>query len=285
MRQPTIDAVLAALAQHSPRDIAAAICARHDIAFVERLIDALTDATTTLATYPHPHVVREADALLYETLRSPRRRRRAGRRTDPRSRAGCRSPRHHRRSGGVAARPDPRQRPGCGPGPGRQRPGSQLDARAAAGDDLHPGAPRPRRGPDPGTGGGARHAHARAALRPGDGTEPFVRAADPSLPPRILSSSPMALVPAWMARMDAHPPAVGLARDRIVYLQGAKAAMGRASAAHGGGPPASGPTPAARHGPDRIAGCEAPRAAASLIPVEAGTRTAPDTGRRHDDST
>ena len=27
MRQPTIDAVLAALAQHSPRDIAAAICA------------------------------------------------------------------------------------------------------------------------------------------------------------------------------------------------------------------------------------------------------------------
>ena len=74
--------------------------------------------------------------------------------------------------------------------------------------------------------------HARAALRPNEGTEPFVRAADPSLPPRILSSSPMALVPAWMERMDAHPPAVGLARDRIVYLQGAKAAMGRASAAH-----------------------------------------------------
>ena len=32
--------------------------------------------------------------------------------------------------------------------------------------------------------------------------------------------------------MDAHPPTLGLARDRIVYLQGAKAAMDRSSAAH-----------------------------------------------------
>ena len=46
----------------------------------------------------------------------------------------------------------------------------------------------------------------------------------------------MALVPAWMARMDACPPAVGLARDRIAYLQGREGRHGpgkrRAAAVH-----------------------------------------------------
>jgi len=231
MRQPTIDAVLAALAQHSPRDIAAAICARHDIAFVERLIDALTDATTTLATYPHPHVVREADALLYETLRSP---------VADAVPAG-------------APAPDPAQVAAHLGIPCDQAESllariqaSDADAaRALVASGLDPNWTLAQQqvttcirellaqGVTPTRARVVAHAtqHARAALRPGDGTEPFIPAADPWLPPRILSSSPMTLVPAWMAWMDAHPAAVGLARDRLAYLQKAKAAMGRASAA------------------------------------------------------
>lgn len=232
MRQPTIDAVLAALAQHSPRDIAAAICARHDIAFVERLIDALTDATTTLATYPHPHVVREADALLYETLRSPVAdavpagapapdpAQVAAHLGIPRDQAASLLARIH------ASDPDAARAlvaSGLDPNWTLEQQQVMTCIRELLAHDVAPTRARV-----------VAHAtaHARAALRPIDGTEPFVRAADPSLPSRILSSSPMALVPAWMERMDAHPPAVGLARDRIVYLQGAKAAMGRASAAH-----------------------------------------------------
>lgn len=232
MRQPTIDAVLAALAQHSPRDIAASICAHHDDAFVERLIDALTDATATLATYPHPHVVTEADALLYETLRSPL--------------ADAVPP--------GAPSPDPAQVAAHLGIPGDQAASllariqaSDPDAaRALVASGLDPNWTLEQQqvttcirellaqGVAPTRARVVAHArqHARAALRPHEGTEPFVRAADLSLPARILSSSPMALVPAWMARMDASPPAVGLARDRIAYLQAAKAAMGRASAAH-----------------------------------------------------
>jgi len=232
MPQPTIDAVLAALAQHSPHDIAAAIYARQDVAVVARLIDALTDATMSLATYPHAGVIAEADALLYETLRSP---------------LADAAP-----AGGPT--PDPAQVAdhlgitddqaasllarihASDPDAARALVASGLDPNWTLEQQqvmtcirellAHDVAPTRARVVAHAT------AHARAALRPCDGTEPFVRAADPSLPPRILSSSPMALVPAWMARMDAHPPAVGLARDRIVYLQGAKAAMGRASAAH-----------------------------------------------------
>jgi plasmid stabilization system protein ParE len=231
MRQPTIDAVLGALAQHSARDIAAAIYARQDVAVVERLIDALTDATMSLATYPHAGVIAEADALLYETLRSP---------LADAVPAGAPTPgpaqvaAHLGITGDQAASllarihasdPDAAQAlvaSGLDPNWTLEQQQVMTCIRQLL---AHGVAPTRARVVARAT------AHARAALRPGDGTEPFIRAADPSLPPRILSSSPMALVPAWMARMDARPPAVGLARDRIAYLQAAKATLARSSAA------------------------------------------------------
>ena len=123
--------------------------------------------------------------------------------------------------------------------------------------------------------------HARAALRPDDGTEPFVPAADPSLPPRILCLLTDGAGPG-VDGADGRPPARGRAGPRPHRLPaGGEGRHGPGQRRAGGGPPASGPTPAARHGPDRIAGCEAPRSPASLIPVEAGTRHGP----RHRETT
>lgn len=231
MPQPTIDAVLSALAQHSARDIAAAICARDDVAFVERLVDALTHATTTLATYPHADVVTEADALLYDTLRSPIAD------TIPAGAPGI-DPVHVARHLRVTA--DQAQDLLT-----RIHASDADAARALVASGVDPNWTLEQQqvmtcirellgqGTVPTRSAVVAHAtaHARAALRPHEGTEPFVYAADPALRPRILSSSPMARVPAWMARMDADPPAVALPADRIAYLQAAKTAMGRASTA------------------------------------------------------
>ena len=231
MRAPSIDTVLAALATHRPADIAAALYAAHDIEVVENLITALVDASTRLATYPHPQVIDEADALLYDTLRAP-----IADATpsgtidvDPAYLA-----RHRgitvaqatalldriRRTDAEAARRlvDSRLDPNW------TLPQQQVMTciRELLAADITPTRSRV-----------VEHATtgARQVMRPHDGSEPFAYPADPALPPRILSPSPMTCVPAWMARMDAHPPCLDLAEDRIAYLLAAKAAMARASRA------------------------------------------------------
>jgi hypothetical protein len=231
MPQPTIDAVLSALAQHSARDLAAAIYARDDVAFVERLIDALTDATTALAAYPHADVLAEADALLYDTLRSPI--------ADaiPAGAPGIDTA-HVARHLGITG--DQAQELMT-----RLRASDADAARVLVASGVDPNWTLEQQqvmtcirellsgGVAPTRAAVVAHAtaHARAALRPHEGTQPFAYAADPALRPRILSSSPMARVPAWMARMDAAPPKVAMPTDRIAYLQAAKTAMGRASTA------------------------------------------------------
>jgi hypothetical protein len=68
-------------------------------------------------------------------------------------------------------------------------------------------------------------------MRPGDGTEPVIGGRG-QLPGRILSHSPMAVVPGWLDRMDADPPLTGLLDDRIARLLAVKTAMGTAARLH-----------------------------------------------------
>lgn len=231
MREPTVHAVLAALKVHHARDIAAAIYAGNDIGFIETLIDALAVATTELAAYPHDAVIAEADALLYDTLRYPI----ADALptgladVDPTNVA-----RHHGIS--VAAATAMLNNLLLTDADAAQHlVASSVEVcwtveqqqvmhciRELLDTDTTPTRARV-----------VAHAtrHAREAMRPHHGTEPFAYSTDPSLRPRILSPSPMALVPGWMARMDADPPAFDIAEDRIAYLRAAMSAMGRSSVA------------------------------------------------------
>lgn len=231
MRAPSIEAVLAALATHSPADIAAAIYAANDIEVVEHLIATLADASTRLATYPHQQVIDEADALVYDTLRQPIADALPSGviEIDPIDFA-----RHRgitiadatalldriRQSDADAAR----RLIDCRLDPNWTVPQHQVMTciRELLAADLTPTRARV-----------VTHAtmRAREAMRPHEGTEPFAPCADPTLAPRILSRSAMTCVPAWMARMDAHPPCLDLAENRIAYLLAAKAAMARASRA------------------------------------------------------
>ncbi|MDP1877510.1 MAG: hypothetical protein Q8M17_08145 [Actinomycetota bacterium] len=232
MRAPSIEAVLAALATHSPADIAAAIYAANDIDVVETLITALVDASTRLATYPHDQVVYEADALLYDTLRAP---------------VADAVP-----SGTIDIDPiDVARHRGITVAQAsalldRIRQSDADAARRLVDSPLDPNWTLPQQQVmtcirellaadlTPTRARVVAHAtmRAREAMRPHEGTEPFAHPANPTLAPRILSPLAMTCVPAWMARMDAHPPCLDLARDRIAYLLAAKAAMARASRAH-----------------------------------------------------
>lgn len=247
MREPTVHAVLVALKAHGSRAIAAAIYADNDIGFIEKLIDALAVATTELAAYPHDVVIAEADALLYDTLRYPIADALPTGLTDidPTDVA-----RHHRISAADAAAMLNRLRltdadaarhlldTGVESWWTLEQQQVATCIRELLDTDIIPTRARV-----------VAHAtmHARDAMRPRDGAEPFVYSPDPSLRPRILSPSPMAVVPGWMARMDADPPAFDIAEDRIAYLSAAMSAMGRASVAAGRVrqlPPRQSPPPA-----------------------------------------
>jgi hypothetical protein len=231
MRAPTIEEVLAALATHRPADIAAALYSAHDIEVVENLITALVDASTRLATYPRPLVVDEADALLYETLRAP---------IIDATPTGTIDvdPIDLARHRGITA-------PQAAALLDRIRRTDADAARRLVDSDLDPNwtlaqqqvmtCIRELLAADvtPTRARVVAHAttRARQVMRPHEGSEPFAYPANPALPPRILSPSAMTCVPGWMARMDAHPPCLDLAEDRIAYLLAAKAAMARASRA------------------------------------------------------
>ena len=231
MRAPSIEQVLAALRSHTASEIAAAICAAGDVDVIKQLTDALVEASTHLATYPPDRVIAEADALLYETLRSP-----VADALPP----GAAPP----GAGQVARHLDITEQAaasllarihdtdtdaaralvcsGVDPNWTLEQQQVMTCIRELLADDTAPTRARVV---------ARATAHARHAMRPGDGTDPFAPSPDPTLAPRILSRSPMALVPGWMARMDACPPVIGLAADRVAYLRAATPAMGRASTA------------------------------------------------------
>ncbi len=231
MRAPSIEQVLAALKTHTASEIATAICAAGDVDVIERLTDALVEASTHLATYPPDRVIAEADALLYETLRSP-----VADALPPGAVApvAAQVARHLDITEAAAASLLVRIRDtdadaaralvasGVEPNWTLEQQQVWTCIRELLAADTAPTRARV-----------VAHAtqHARHAMRTHDGAEPFVAATDLSLPPRILSPSPMALVPAWMARLDACPPVIGLAADRLAYLRAATTTMGRASTA------------------------------------------------------
>lgn len=234
MRPPSLDDVLAALATHPPADIAAALYAANDIDAVEALVTALVDASTRLANYPHPQVVAEADALLYDTLRAPVADATASGviDVDP-----CDLARRLRITPTQAAAMIDRIRR-TDADAARRLLASGLDPNWTLAQTQVMTCIREllAQGLTPTRSRVVAHAtlRARQAMRPHEGTEPFAYSPDPTLPARILSSSAMTCVPAWMARMDAHPPGLDVAEDRITYLLAAKAAAERASrASHG----------------------------------------------------
>lgn len=230
MRGPSVEDVLAALKAHGSAELAAAIYADNDPAFVERLVDALTIATTDLATYPQVVVIAEANALLYQTLCDPIADAVPTAFTDHDSRPLA--PLLATTAADAASTVDRLRATDADAA--RRLVASGLESWwtveqfqvATCIRELLDVEVTPTRATV------IAHAtvRARQAMRPHHGTEPFVHSPAPALRPRILSPSPMALVPAWVARMDADPPPLDLAQDRIAYLRAAMSAMGRASA-------------------------------------------------------
>ena len=86
------------------------------------------------------------------------------------------------------------------------------------------------RGVTPTRQGVRAHALAVAAAS-SPGTPPIIDN-DHGLRPRVMSSSPMTVVPGWLDRMDADPPLTGMLDARIDYLRAAVTAMGRAARQH-----------------------------------------------------
>lgn len=226
----SITDILTALRHTDPDTLAAAIYADNDPALLAALAGTLSTATAHATAHPHPEVIREADALLSEVLRWPV--------------ADALPPGH--------ALPDARDLAAA-----RGIPlvdAERLLHRIAATETL--AAQRLiASGVEPNftleqaqvtacirdllaasaipTRAAVREhalAHARAALRPGDGAEPTTHT--PGLPSRILSPSAMTVVPGWLDRMDADPPLAGLLEDRIAYLRDAKQAIGTATRQH-----------------------------------------------------
>jgi hypothetical protein len=231
MREPTVDVVLAALKAHGSAVIAAAIYADNDPAFIARLVDALISATTDLATYPHADVILEADALLYQTLCDPIAdavptafthitNSRAAQQNGT-SEAGSTAMLERLRCTDADAA---RRLVACGLESWWTVEQFQV---ATCIRELLDADVTPTRA----TVVERATLHARRAMRPHQGTEPFVHSSDPDLRPRILSPSPMARVPGWIRRMDEHPPRLDLAQNRIAYLSAAMSAMGQASVA------------------------------------------------------
>lgn len=230
MHAISITDILTALRHTDPDTLAAAIYADNDPELLAHLGSSLTTATAHAAAHPHPDAIREADALLAEVLRWPV--------------ADALPPGHHL--------PDPSELAHARriPIPDAERllhriaatetlaaqrlldscvePNftlEQAQVTACIRDIVSAGGI-----PTRATVRATALAHARAAMRPSDGTEPLL--ASSTLPPRIASPSPMTVVPGWLDRMDADPPMTGLLEDRIAYLQAAKHAMGTAARQH-----------------------------------------------------
>lgn len=231
MHAITITDILTALRHTDPDALAAAIYADNDPRLLDALATTLAGAAGRTADHPHPEVIAEADALLFEVLRWPvadalpdghplptaHELAAARQMTVPEAESLL-----HRIAAteGVAAA----RLLDSGVEPNFTLEQAQVTACIT---DLVDEGRIPTRA--------AVRAHAldiaRQAMRPGDVTEPIVPGRG-RLPARIISCSPMAVVPGWLDRMDADPPLTGLLDDRITRLLAVKNAMGTAARQH-----------------------------------------------------
>ena len=210
-------------------DLAALLYARGDAKLLEKLQAAVLTAADLLAYYPHDVVVEEADALLYQTLRSPvfDALPPGAELPDP----GCVAVRlslSEAEASALMARIDEsecdaaKQLVASGVNPNWTI--EQQQVMRCITELVDRGvAPTRARVIE------AAIEHAATAMPRWSTEPPVVEACEPGSSCRINSPSPMAQVPVWMARMDAKPPNVQLPEDRICYLVEAKEAAGRAS--------------------------------------------------------
>jgi hypothetical protein len=230
MHAISITDIITALRHTDPDALAAAIYADNDPALLAGLAGTLSTATEHAATYPHPDVIREADALLSEVLRWPV--------------ADALPPGHTLPTATelAAARDMP------------TIDAERLLHRIAATETVaaqrlldsgvEPNFTREQAQVttcirDIATAGGIPTRasvraqamnHARLAMRPSDAIEPVITS--PGMTPRIISPSAMTAVPGWLDRMEADPPLTGMLDNRIDYLLAAKKAMGTAARHH-----------------------------------------------------
>lgn len=230
MHAISITDILTALRHTDPDALAAAIYADNDLELLAHLSDTLTTATERVSTYPPADVVTEADALLSEVLRWP-----VADAIPPgyplpdadelAATRGISIPDAERLLHRIAATETlaAQRLLDSGVEPNFTREQAQVTACIR---DIVTAGGIPTRA--------SVRAHAlaqaRAALRPGDGPDPIIKSS--GLPPRIVSPSPMAVVPGWLDRMDADPPLTGLLDHRITHLRDAKHAMGNAARQH-----------------------------------------------------
>lgn len=230
MHAISITDILTALRHTDPDALAAAIYADNDPELLAHLSDTVATATEHIASHPHPDVVREADALLSEVLRWPV--------------ADAIPPGHPLPDADELAASRGMSIPDAERLLHRIAATESIAAQRLLDSGVEPNFTREQAqvtacirdivsaGGIPTRASVRAHAlaHARAALRPGDGSDPIIET--PGLPPRIVSPSPMTVVPGWLDRMDTDPPLTGLLEHRIAYLRDAQHAMGTAARQH-----------------------------------------------------
>jgi hypothetical protein len=228
MNRVSVTDILAALRHTDPDVLAAAIYADNDPDLLSALAHTLGQAAERTATYPHPEVIAEGDAVLHEVLRWPV--------ADalppghlPPSAGELSAARHmplveaerllHR----IAATELVAARQLIDSGIHIDFTLEQAQVSQCIADlvrlDITPTRQTVR-----------AHAHALAAAA-GPDEHPIIPNTN-GLPPRVMSPSPMTVVPAWLDRMDADPPLTGMLDTRLDYLRAAITAMGRAARQH-----------------------------------------------------
>jgi len=228
MNRITITDILTALRHADPDVLAAAIYADNDPRLLDALAQTLAGAADRSATHPHPEVVAEGDALLHEVLRWPV--------------ADALPPGHGLPTATelAAARGMPEVEAErllhrisatetvaatrlINSGLRVDFTPEQAQVTQCIHDLLAVGVTPTRQGVR------AQAMSIAAASNPG--IPPIIGNAR-GLPARVMSSSPMAVVPGWLDRMDADPPLTGMLDTRIDYLRTAVTAMGRSARQH-----------------------------------------------------
>ena len=228
MNRVSVTDILTALRHTDPDVLAAAIYADNDPDLLAALARTLGQAAERTANHPHPEVIAEGDAVLHEVLRWPV--------------ADALPPGHLLPSAGdlSAARRMPlveaerllHRIAATELVAARQLidSGIHIDFTLEQAQVSQCIADLVRLGITPTRHTVRAHAHALAAAA-SPGEQPIIPNTH-GLPPRVISPSPMTVVPAWLDRMDADPPLTGLLDARLDYLRAAITAMGRAARQH-----------------------------------------------------
>ncbi|MDP2289119.1 MAG: hypothetical protein Q8M73_11220 [Actinomycetota bacterium] len=219
--------IVAALNHCDPDQLAAALSTCPDPAFAQ-LAEAVMDAAVRKATYPRERVIGEADALLYQVLRSPV--------ADANPTGITMDPATYARHTGASIAEAERvlqhiaatesqacdQLLASGVEPNFTLEQAQVYdcILAIRGQQRVPTRQLLR-----------HHATsvAASAMRPDEGNQPIIYAQDPMLRPRIVSPSPKVHALLWLDRMDANPPTVAILEERITYIYSVKCSIGDAS--------------------------------------------------------